>query len=57
MLTIYDRYADDLASLAIPNITIALSHGNGMSYVDFLLLKQSVSDRHPSLTLTAIQID
>jgi hypothetical protein len=57
MLTIFDRFADDLASFAEPRITIVLSRGLGMTYADFLLLKQSVADHQPSLTLTAIQLD
>lgn len=50
--TIYDRLADDLASLQVPNITIKLSPENGLRYEDFLLLKQSVSVRHPAISVT-----
>ena len=55
--TIYDRFADDLASFEVPNITITLSRGTGMSYEDFLSLRRSASVRHPNLNLTAILMD
>ena len=51
--TIYDRFADDLASFQVPNITIKLSPATGMSYEDFLSLRRSASVRHPHLNLTA----
>ncbi len=51
--TIHDRYADDLASFALPSIprTITLLLGDGMNYEDYFLLKASIAIRHPNLNI------